>query len=128
MKTFEEFVIERDKFLAEANETQHLRTVMTANMGLDKTIDDKTGEDIPLQQLDLSVIFKTLKNAALWRKLSPKVQKQAEDIFRDPQNKRLADLLDVLTSEPINIGKVMGKDDNQTPQKQPIPTPSPDIA
>ncbi len=126
MKTFQEFVIERDRLLAEADESKHLRAVLISNMGLEDTINDKTGEDIPLEQLDLDVITKRLKGSALWKKISTKVQKHTDEILREPQNKRLAELLDVLTSEPLNIGKIMGHDDEATPQKTPTPGPNPD--
>jgi hypothetical protein len=122
MKTFHEYCV-----LREADENKHLRTVLISNMGLDDTINDKTGEDIPLEQLDLEEIQKTLMASALWKKLSSKVQKNAQALFNEPQNKRLGELLDILTSEPVNIGKVMGKDDETTPQAAPAgaPTPSP---
>lgn len=114
---------------AEADESKHLRTVLISNMGLEDTISNKTGEDIPLEQLDLEAIRKTLLGSALWRKIGHKIQRKAEEIFREPQNKRLAELLDVLTSEPINIGKVMGKDYEPTPQAAPSsaapPQPTP---
>jgi hypothetical protein len=127
MKTFRDYCIFR-----EADESQHLRSVLVSNMGLDDTINDKTGEDIPLEQLDLENVFKRLMSSALWKKLSSKVQKNAQALFNEPQNKRLGELLDVLASEPVNIGKVMGKDDEPTPQKSvsskpPTPTPTPMI-
>lgn len=124
MKTFRDYCI-----LREADESKHLRTVLVSNMGLDDTINDKTGEDIPLEQLDLDNVSKTLMNSALWKKLSPKVQKNAQALFNEPQNKRLGELLDVLTAEPVNIGKVMGKDDDSSAQKPapgaPAPSPTP---
>jgi len=126
MKTFRDYCI-----LREADESKHLRTVLISNMGLDDTINDKTGEDIPLEQLDLDNVSKTLMSSALWKKLSPKVQKNAQALFNEPQNKRLGELLDVLTAEPVNIGKVMGKDDDSSAQKPapgtppPSPTPTP---
>lgn len=107
--------MERDN-LNEANESKHLRSVLISNMGLEGTIDNKTGEDIPLEQLDLNVIAKHLKNSALWKKLSSKAQESGEDMLREPQNHRLADLLDALSYDPINLGRMLPKDDEPTPQ------------
>jgi hypothetical protein len=122
MKTFREFVKARDRVLTEADESKHLRRVLIANMGLEDIINQKTGEDIPLEQLDLDVIAKRLKGSALWTKLPEKSQKRAEEIFRQPMNRRLAELLDTLTAIPIKLAKVTTQDDGPTPQttaKQP---------
>lgn len=122
MKTFQEFVVERQR-LDEMKESENLRKVMIGNMGLERVINDKTGEEIPLLQLDYKATQKRLEGSALWDKLSPKVQNDAGKIFLQPQNKRLRELLDVLTSEPLNIPKVMGKDDEPAPQTAPPATP-----
>lgn len=130
MKTFQEFVIERDRLLAEADAGKHLRSVLISNMGLEDTINDKTGEDIPLDQLDLDQVAKHLKGSALWKKLSPKAQKGGEDMLREPQNRRLADLLDALSHDPITLGKMTPQDDPPSPvatQGASAPPPSPSV-
>lgn len=122
MHTFREFVKARDRVLTEADGGKHLRRVLVANMGLEDIINQKTGEDIPLEQLDLDAVAKKLKGSALWTKLPQKSQNRAEEIFRQPMNRRLAELLDTLTAIPINLAKAVTQDDGQTPQttaKQP---------
>lgn len=122
MHTFTEFVKVRDRMMNEADETKHLRRVLIGNMGLENIISQKTGEDIPLDQLDLDVVAKKLKGSALWTKLPEKSQKRAEEIFRQPMNRRLAELLDTLTAIPIKLGKAITQDDGPSPQttaKQP---------
>ena len=116
MNTFREFVKNRDRTFNEADESKHLRSVLIANMGLEKIINQKTGEDIPLEQLDLNVIGKRLKGSALWSKLPVKSRNRAEEVLNQPMNKRLAELLDILTAIPVKLASVTTQDDGQGPQ------------
>ena len=123
MKTFQEFLLQRDKLLAEANEVKHLRSTLVHVMGLDDAISSKTGEDIPLEQLNLDDIKKKLEGWSLWQKLPEKSREAAEDMLRAPQNQRLADLLDTLGDQPMNLGSVTTQDDNPSPVQTMKPNP-----
>jgi len=121
MKTFQEFVAERER-LAEAKESDQLRKVLIGNMGLEEVIADKGGEQIPLLQLKPEVIGEKLKSSALWKNIPVKARKAAEIMLMQPGNKLLADLLDVFKDVSLDIGTV--EDDEPSPQKTPEPTPA----
>ncbi len=106
----------------EADEVQHLRRLLVSNMGLDDTVNDKTGEDITLDQLDLNAINRKLTDSALWEKLGPEAQDAFSTMMRQPDNKRLADLLDAICDHPLQLDKVITQDAPTTPQKT-LPKP-----
>lgn len=111
LKTFQEWVAGRQaNYLNEADASKHLRNLIVTQLKLDKVIASDRGEDISLDNLNIGEIKENLANWQLYAKLPEESRQAAEEMLDQPENSRLADLLDILVKQPINIGKVVTQD------------------
>ena len=115
IKSFREWVSDyENNILNEAKDSKYLRNLIISQLKLDKVISSQNGEDITLDSLNTKELKSNLKNWQLYSKINKQDRKEAELMLQNPENKRLADLLDVLTKNPLvgkSISDIVDSDD-----------------